>query len=312
MSSLLPMMRRLRFSKRWIPPHSHSSSVTPSRPLRTLVGSRWSSSKALNDTDSSPPEETPASSSSVSETGEESQQTSPDHISVKKGQILARRVRFSEIPGISRLRALPRAKTEACIPSEESLQKLQNYPIHQSSLDSFRMKLAALLNTDFEKILKKLPSQSSRVMVLSSPFKGSDTCLDLLTQHMASQLNVGFIRLRNEDIFPQKTGAAIVAGPPLLPDDLSHPSSSNSLKRLLERQTSNPGFPFSSLGALGQPSKSLSRAGKKKDGAEIISVAIPMGVEIHEMKTSESQSAVEPKHDVPFIPYRKCPIEIVF
>ncbi|KAI8834680.1 hypothetical protein BC829DRAFT_448385 [Chytridium lagenaria] len=163
------------------------------------------------------------------------------------------------------------------------------YPYHPATADSLRSTLTALINIDLLPYMSRIPMTSSGLIMLASPFEGSEIYLRKMVESVIAELSrnqssspsrasgILFASVSNHDLFPRLSGYDMVSAPPLKPGSIdpaegtffSGRSGGNG------RRTAKSGSPIGAFGL-------------------VVEVQRPSGTKAEDEPTAE---------DIPQIPY---------
>jgi len=93
-----------------------------------------------------------------------------------------------------------------------NLEKLP-YIYNQYTLNEIQLVAGGLLDESIKSHVKNIPSQSSRLLLLSCPIKGSEIYLKHIASHTAKQLGADFLEVTHGDIFYRISGSVMKSMP---------------------------------------------------------------------------------------------------
>jgi len=93
-----------------------------------------------------------------------------------------------------------------------NLEKLP-YLYNQYTLNEIQLVAGGLLDESIKSHVKNIPSQSSRLLLLSCPIKGSEIYLKHIASHTAKQLGADFLEVTHGDIFYRISGSVMKSMP---------------------------------------------------------------------------------------------------
>ncbi|TPX36027.1 hypothetical protein SmJEL517_g01772 [Synchytrium microbalum] len=96
------------------------------------------------------------------------------------------------------------------------------HPLHASTLSELRAIIRTLVEPPFALARgkdapsrEKIPSQSSGIVVLSSPFRGSEKYLQAIIESLAAELHASYLSITTMDLFERMSGYEVLANPPI-------------------------------------------------------------------------------------------------
>lgn len=98
---------------------------------------------------------------------------------------------------------------------EENKINLDSLPYiyNQNTLTEIQLLCEGLLNPSIKTNVRNIPSQNSRLLLLSCPIKGSDIYLKNIALHTAKKIKANFLEISNEDLFHRISGNVMKAMP---------------------------------------------------------------------------------------------------
>ncbi|ORX48936.1 AAA-domain-containing protein [Piromyces finnis] len=101
------------------------------------------------------------------------------------------------------------------ISPENNTTKLEELPYiyNQHTLNEIQLVAGGLLDESIKNHIKYIPSQSSRLLLLSCPIKGSEIYLKHIASHTAKQLGADFLEITHGDIFYRISGNVMKSMP---------------------------------------------------------------------------------------------------
>jgi len=101
------------------------------------------------------------------------------------------------------------------ITPENNTTNLEELPYiyNQHTLNEIQLVAGGLLDESIKNHVKYIPSQSSRLLLLSCPIKGSEIYLKHIASHTAKQLGADFLEVTHGDIFYRISGSVMKSMP---------------------------------------------------------------------------------------------------
>lgn len=101
------------------------------------------------------------------------------------------------------------------ITPENNTTNLEELPYiyNQFTLNEIQLVAGGLLDESIKNHVKYIPSQSSRLVLLSCPIKGSEIYLKHIASHTAKQLGADFLEVTHSDIFYRISGSVMKSMP---------------------------------------------------------------------------------------------------
>ncbi|KAJ3201787.1 hypothetical protein HDU67_001053, partial [Dinochytrium kinnereticum] len=161
------------------------------------------------------------------------------------------------------------------------------YPYHTATTDSLRSTITALTNPDLLQYITRVPLMSSGLILLASPFEGSEIYLRKIVESIVAGLSqnasedgkqtspVLFASISNHDLFSRLSGFDVVSAPPIKPGSIDYSEGSFLQPRAggNGRRPKQSGTPIGSFGLvveLQRPTSSQSKSGEEDGMVEDI------------------------------------------
>ncbi|KAJ3107650.1 hypothetical protein HDU97_003644 [Phlyctochytrium planicorne] len=132
------------------------------------------------------------------------------------------------------------------------------YPYHTASAQSLRATINTLINPELLQHIAKVPLMSSGLIMLASPYEGSEIYLRKLLETILAETQrhlqekgtnqILYTSISNHDLFPRLSGHEIVSAPPLKPSSLGQGGMPVSVKGGGRRPNKGGGTTIGSFG----------------------------------------------------------------